>query len=54
VHDCDNINGRFSFPMMDQDAIAFHERLTEGRRIACGLLEAGGCRIHERIMPRRA
>ena len=54
VHDCDNINGRVTLPVMDQNAIAVHERLTEGRRIACGLLEARGCRIHDRILPRAA
>lgn len=54
VHDCDNINGRVTLPVMDQNAIAVHERLTEGRRIACGLLKDRGCRIHGRILPKAA
>jgi hypothetical protein len=53
-NDFDNIDGRFRFPMMDQNAIVFYDRLTGGRRIACRLLEARGRQIHERIMPRRA
>jgi len=41
-NDFDNIDVRVRLPVMDQDAIAFCERLTYGRRIACGLLEARG------------